>query len=103
MSFVENSDALLLQTLEAEKTRRHTENKLAYYFPYELQRSFHSAGLNHRERLVCAGNQLGKTTAGSFEVAYHATGKYPSWWQGKRLDRPTVGWACGVSGEVVRD
>jgi phage terminase large subunit-like protein len=29
--------------------------------------------------------------------------RYPDWWQGKRYDRPTVGWACGVTGEVVRD
>jgi phage terminase large subunit-like protein len=50
-----------------------------------------------------AGNQLGKTLAGGFEVAMHATGRYPDWWQGRRFDKPTVGWACGVTGEVVRD
>jgi hypothetical protein len=50
-----------------------------------------------------AGNQLGKTLAGGFEVAMHSTGRYPDWWQGKRFDKPTVGWACGVTGEVVRD
>jgi phage terminase large subunit-like protein len=50
-----------------------------------------------------AGNQLGKTLAGGFEVAMHATGRYPDWWQGRRFDRSTVGWACGVTGEVVRD
>ena len=50
-----------------------------------------------------AGNQLGKTLAGGFEAAIHATGRYPQWWQGKRFDRPTIGWACGVTGEVVRD
>ncbi len=50
-----------------------------------------------------AGNQLGKTLAGGFEAAMHATGRYPEWWQGKRFDRPTIGWACGVTGEVVRD
>jgi phage terminase large subunit-like protein len=50
-----------------------------------------------------AGNQLGKTLAGGFEVAIHATGRYPDWWQGRRFDKPTVGWACGVTGEVVRD
>jgi hypothetical protein len=52
---------------------------------------------------MCAGNQLGKTLAGGFEAAMHATGRYPDWWKGKRFDKPTVGWACGVSGEVVRD
>ncbi len=50
-----------------------------------------------------AGNQLGKTLAGGFEVAMHATGRYPSWWQGRRFNRPIVAWACGITGEVVRD
>jgi hypothetical protein len=50
-----------------------------------------------------AGNQLGKTLAGGFEAAMHATGRYADWWQGRRFDRPTIGWACGVTGEVVRD
>lgn len=50
-----------------------------------------------------AGNQLGKTVAGGFEAAMHATGLYPDWWEGRRFDRPTVGWAAGVTGETVRD
>jgi phage terminase large subunit-like protein len=44
-----------------------------------------------------AGNQLGKTLAGGFEAAMHMTGRYPDWWQGKRFDRPVVGWVCGRS------
>jgi phage terminase large subunit-like protein len=80
-----------------------TENRLSYYQPYAKQRDFHSAGATHRERLLCAGNQLGKTLAGGFEVAMHATGRYAPWWRGRRFDKPTVGWACGVTGEVVRD
>jgi phage terminase large subunit-like protein len=93
----------LLETLETEKTRRHTENRLQYYKPYPKQLQFHNAGAKYRERLMCAGNQLGKTLAGGFEAAMHATGRYPDWWKGKRFDAPTVGWCCGVSGEVVRD
>lgn len=50
-----------------------------------------------------AGNQLGKTLAGGFEAAMHATGKYPDWWAGKRFAKPTVGWAAGVTGESTRD
>ncbi|MFY9837340.1 MAG: terminase family protein, partial [Xanthobacteraceae bacterium] len=91
----------VLSALRAEKDRRHTTNRLQYYKPYKKQADFHAAGAKFRERICCAGNQLGKTTAGSFEVAYHATGRYPDDWQGKRFDRPTVGWAC--SGEVVKD
>src|SRR6516162_5027166 len=98
-----NSEALLLQTLEAEKNRRLTEDRLRYYRPYPKQLDFHAAGSAHRERLLMAGNQLGKTLAGGFEAAIHATGRYPEWWQGKRFERPTIGWAAGVTGEVVRD
>src|SRR5262249_15000027 len=28
---------------------------------------------------------------------------YPDWFKGKRFDKPTIGWACSVSGEVARD
>jgi phage terminase large subunit-like protein len=87
--------------LSAEKNRRLTENRIAYYRPYPKQAEFHAAPA--RERLLMAGNQLGKTLAGGFEVAMHATGRYPDWWKGRRFDRPTVGWCCGVTGEVVRD
>ena len=50
-----------------------------------------------------AGNQLGKTVAGSFEAAIHATGRYPDWWQGRRFTKPTVLWCAGVTGESTRD
>jgi phage terminase large subunit-like protein len=50
-----------------------------------------------------AGNQLGKTLAGGFEAAMHATGRYPEWWQGKRFDGPTIAWAAGVTGKSTRD
>jgi phage terminase large subunit-like protein len=43
------------------------------------------------------------TYAGGSEAAYHATGKYPDWWQGKRFASKTVGWAGSVTGEVTRD
>jgi phage terminase large subunit-like protein len=88
--------------LEAEAQRRKDENKLKFYVPYKKQFEFHSAGATHRERLLMAGNQLGKTLAGGFEMAMHATGRYPDWWQGKRFDRPVAGWACGVTNETVR-
>ena len=99
----DTSSEALLAKLTAEKTRRLTEDRLKYYRPYPKQLEFHSAGARHRERLLMAGNQLGKTLAGGFEAAIHATGRYPEWWTGRRFDRPTIGWACGVTGEVVRD
>lgn len=52
---------------------------------------------------MMAANQVGKTWAGGSETAMHATGIYPDDWEGYRFDRPTVGWACGETSEVVRD
>jgi phage terminase large subunit-like protein len=95
--------AAIEKRLRAEQERRINENRLAGYNPYPKQREFHTAGATHRERLLMAGNQLGKTLAGGFEIAMHATGRYPEWWRGKRFNRPIVGWACGTTGETTRD
>lgn len=77
--------------------------KLELYKPYQKQLAFHNAGFNKRERLLRAGNQQGKTYSAAAECAYHATGLYPEWWQGKRFEKATLGWAGGVTGEVTRD
>jgi len=53
--------------------------------------------------LFLAGNQLGKTTSGAAEAAYHATGIYPDWWKGRKFDHPTIGWVSGNSNETTRD
>jgi phage terminase large subunit-like protein len=101
-NFEPNSAALLLKTLETEKIRRLTENRLAYYKPYPRQVEFHAAGTRHRERLLCAANQVGKTYAAAMELAAHASGQYPPWWQGYRFDRAIRAWAAGETTEVVR-
>ena len=60
-------------------------NRLAAYKPYAKQIEFHNKGAEYRERLLMAGNQLGKTWAGAFEMAMHLTGRYPAWWKGRSL------------------
>lgn len=99
----DGNDELLLEALNAEKARRLTENKLQYFKPYPKQLAFFTAGASCRERLLMAANQSGKTLASAIEIACHATGRYPSWWPGKRFEKPTDGWVAGVSNEVVRD
>jgi phage terminase large subunit-like protein len=92
-----------LAYLRTEVKRRIAENKLFDYKPYPKQLAFHIAGKTFRERLLMAGNQLGKTIAGGSEHAIHATGIYPKWWAGKVFEKPIVSWAAGVTGEVTRD
>jgi len=83
--------------------RRKDRNRLGRYRPYAKQREFHAAGAAHRERLFMAGNQLGKTLAGSMEWAMHLTGLYPDWWEGRRFDGPVRLWAAGETRNSTRD
>src|SRR6185437_11284114 len=92
-----------LVDLLSERERRIKRNRLATYSPYIRQAEFHAAGLTHRERLLMAGNQLGKSFSGAAETAIHLTGRYPAWWTGRRFDRPVRAWAGSKTGEVTRD
>ena len=91
-----------LQTLQA-LNKHNEQNRLEFYQPYPKQEDFHNMGTFKNERLLSAGNRLGKTYAGSMEAAYHATGRYPDWWKGRRWEVPTRGWVGGESSIVVRD
>lgn len=53
--------------------------------------------------MFMAGNQLGKTVAGSMEWAMHLTGKYPDWWDGRTFDLPVRLWAAGETRVSTRD
>ena len=70
---VAGSEAVLeyerqLAAIESALAKRRLET----YSPYPKQKEFH--GIYARERLLAAGNQLGKTIAGSMEMAMHLTG-----------------------------
>lgn len=60
-----------------ERERRRKYRRLFDYRPYPKQLEFHAAGKTHRERLLLAGNQLGKTWSMGAELAMHLTGEYP--------------------------
>jgi phage terminase large subunit-like protein len=96
------SDLALLAALEKEATRRASQNRLTDYKPYAKQSEFHAAGKLYRERMLMAGNQLGKTLAASMETAMHLTGRYPADWPGIRFDK-AVRWIAGSeSTELTR-
>ena len=50
-----------------------------------------------------AANQVGKTTCAGKEIAMHATGVYPDWWDGRHEKKPGLYWVAGISNEVTRD
>jgi phage terminase large subunit-like protein len=92
----------ILKTLKALDDRK-TFQRIHYFTPYPKQSEFFAMGSKKRERLLMAGNQLGKSEAGAYETACHLTGIYPEWWTGRRWDRPTRGWAAGPTSLLVRD
>lgn len=48
-------------------------------------------------------HNCGKTEGvGAYELTCHMTGNYPTWWTGRRYDRPVTTWAAGDTSKTVR-
>lgn len=100
---ISNRDLELVHRLLKLKKRMDRVEKLDSYKPYEWQREFHAAGKENPERMLMAANRVGKTFSGGGETAYHATGLYPDWWEGKRFDEPVLIWTGSPTNETSRD
>ena len=105
-------DALKRQQLLVlkEKERRLLENRLDRYLPDDgpFARSNYPKHIEilkapFHQRAFMGGNGCGKTMLGAAETAYHATGQYPHWWEGKRFEHPVDIWVIGRTGETTRD
>ena len=70
---------------------------------YPKHVEFFRAGQEEMERCFMAGNRVGKTEAGTYEMTCHLTGWYPSWWEGRRFPAPIQAWAAGDTHRTVRD
>lgn len=92
-----------IEAMLADVERYRRENKLEVFEPYPVQREFIALGSRFKQRLLLAGNQLGKSETGAYEIACHLTGLYPPDWTGRKFTGPTVWWAAGVSTTAVRD
>jgi len=97
--------AVIKRELELERELRQREryDQLTRYDPYPYQLKFHATGAQSNQRLLMAANRIGKSLAGSREMAMHCTGLYPEWWKGRRYRQPIVAWAGGISNETTRD
>lgn len=101
----------LLKLLE-EKALRVKYNQIDTYFidegPYKRTGypkalEFFKLGRTHMLRALVSANQTGKTTNGCIENVYHATGRYPEWWEGRKYDRPVVILIGADRGDTYRD
>jgi len=85
-----------------------TFNKLAFYKPYKYQLEFHNARGRDTDRpasqkALMAANRVGKSFSAAQEVAIHATGLYPDWWEGMRYRKPPVILAAGVTNDTTKN
>lgn len=90
------------QMLREALQRVVQQNRLARYRPYAKQSEFHALGAKKRERMLSAGNQLGKTLSAGAEVAMHLTGRYPAVWAGKRFTKGNHWLAGSETGDLTR-
>lgn len=96
-----------------ELRREHSKySSIDNYFPadgpyrrelYPKHLEFFASGAAYRERAFIAGNRVGKTQAGAYEMTFHLTGNYPDWWKGRRFSHPVSAWAAGDTSKTTRD
>lgn len=92
---------------ETEYRRRY--RRIDHYRPNLKQMEFHN--LLATEKMLRAGNQLGKTHAASAQMAMDALCLYPDWYTGRRFDDPPkierpydfIGWAGCTTSLKTRD
>lgn len=101
--------AELLEQRELLASRRHF---FSFYpdrgrFPrsaYPKHIRFFTAGSEHRERAFMGANRIGKTEGVlCYEMTAHLTGRYPTWWDGRRFPFPIEAWLAGKTNETTRD
>ena len=102
LSALSDDDKRELYELLRIRDVRARRNRLEAYAPYAKQAEFHANGSAYRERLFMAGNQLGKTWAGAYEMAMHLTGRYPTWWKGRRFPYAVRAMCGSESAELTR-
>lgn len=103
MTVTRQVDLADLARFEAEFAQAVAAKKIAKYNPYDWQKEFHAAEINHSELMLMAANRVGKTMSAGAAFSYHLTGEYPDWWSGRRFDHPILAWTGSPTNETSRD
>lgn len=98
-----NREQLATLLIEKERRRKQRLAKTNWQMMYSWQRGFAAATRDHFESCLCAGNQVGKTLAGTTIDAFHLLGDYPLDYDGHRFAHAPLLWGLGYSMEKTRD
>lgn len=71
------------------------------YFVKHLE--FFAAGAKYRQRWASCGNRTSKTVSAMYEMVLHASGRYPHWWEGRRVTAPEQYLVIGQTIKSTRD
>lgn len=91
----------IIELLE-ERDRYIKYNSLEQFNPYDFQKKFYAASAKYNYRFLCAANRVGKSFSEAAEVAWHLTGLYPDWWEGRKFTKPILLWCVGITGDSTR-
>lgn len=88
---------------------RRKYRRVDFYNPNRKQLEFHN--LVATERMLRAGNQLGKTHSAAAQLTFDALALYPDWYTGRRFLKPPpierpydfLGWAASTTSVKTRD
>src|SRR5882724_13392417 len=92
-----------------EMQYRQKYRRIDFYMPNFKQEEFHN--LNKTEKMIRAGNQLGKTQSAAAQITMDSLRLYPDWYTGRRflnppkIERPYdfIGWYGCTTSDKTRD
>lgn len=107
------SKTLSLSLADIEKVEQWRKyNRIELMFPetgaynrslYPQHMQFFRETAKHKEVAFIAGNRTGKSEAIVYAATLFLTGRYPSWWEGRRFDKPVSILVAGENSKLVRD
>ncbi len=109
--FNHDSMVAILKMVEEYETRMKHSGTAKWFteesgYPIEslpMQKLFFDKTRDYRQVQFRASNRTSKTLSGAYAVACWSTGVYPDWWEGRVFQKPTRGWANGLTGKSTRD
>ena len=110
LEYAKNLQQLVLA--QEAKARWLRTNKIVRFYPDQgpLRRELYvkhmqcfKAGQKFKVRAALGANRVGKSEGiGCYETVLHMTGQYPSWWEGRRFDKPIVGITLAHEPKLLR-
>lgn len=101
---LDENEVKALYTIISEQNKFRSENKLAFWKPYDFQKQWIEASSHYKQRYLSAANRIGKTYGACMELSAHISGLYPPEWNGARIEESGVDyWVIGVSQESVNN